>query len=244
MQMTLMKIRDELAYMAQQHEQINGFWWGDYQDAVNNATEAQYPLMTCTLANGGMSDNNVRVTLVIAVMDKYFEGNYRNIDEIHSDCLQRLTQIKTTLKQERFADFLDLEPQISTEPFVNRSTDVCAGWAMTLTLDVYDAEKWCEIPYSFYDFENGTFVTPECSPVTVTDGSQTVEVPSGGTYICQNGGGGLINVSNSNGSYSVDTAVDLVLPDTNVNVYVDGLLSGTGTIVTLDSSEEINVLWT
>jgi hypothetical protein len=58
------------------------------------------------------------------------------------------------------------------------------------------------------------------------------------------GGGGIINVSNSNSSYDVDTAVDLVLPDTNVNVYVDGLLSGTGTIVTLDSSEEINLLWT
>lgn len=57
-------------------------------------------------------------------------------------------------------------------------------------------------------------------------------------------GGGLINVSNSNGTYDVDTSTDLVLPDTNVNVYVDGVLSGTGTIVTLDNSEEINILWT
>lgn len=240
MQMTLMKIRDELAYMAQQHEQINGFWWGDYEDAVNNATEAQYPLMTCTLANGGMSDNNVRVTLVIAVMDKYFEGNYRNIDEIHSDCLQRLTQIKTTLKQERFADFLDVEPQISTEPFVNRSTDVCAGWAMTLTLDVYDAEKWCEIPYSFYDFENGTFVVPECSPVTVTDGDSVVEVPSGGSYVCS--GVGEITVSNSDDSYVVTTSTNLVLPDTELVFTVAGNVQPSIFVPTL-SNQIINIQW-
>lgn len=56
--------------------------------------------------------------------------------------------------------------------------------------------------------------------------------------------GGEITVSNSNDTYSVTTSEDLFLPDTNVNVYVDGVLSGTGTIVTLDNSEEINILWT
>jgi hypothetical protein len=56
--------------------------------------------------------------------------------------------------------------------------------------------------------------------------------------------GGEITVSNSNNTYSFTTNANLTLPDTNVNVYVDGVLSGTGTIVTLDSSEEINVLWT
>lgn len=55
---------------------------------------------------------------------------------------------------------------------------------------------------------------------------------------------GEITVSNSNDTYSVTTSEDLVLPDTNVNVYVDGVLSETGTIVTLDNSEEINILWT
>ena len=56
--------------------------------------------------------------------------------------------------------------------------------------------------------------------------------------------GGEITVSNSNDTYSVTTSEDLVLPDTNVNVYVDGVLSGTGTIVTLDPTEEINIIWT
>lgn len=245
--MTLMQIRQELAYIAQQHKQINGFFWGDFLDAVNNAQDAQYPLMTCTLQNSSMQTNSVRVSLVIAVFDKYFEGNFENIDNIHSDCLRILSDIKTTLKQERFADYLDVDPQISTEPFTNRTQDVTAGWAMTITLDVYDAEKWCEIPFTFYDFENGSFPVPECQPVTVTDGTETIEILSGGNYVCQNGGGSSpteITVSNSNNTYVVTTDEDLELPDTTVNVFIDGVLSGTGSIVTLDPNEEINVLWT
>lgn len=238
-----MQIRQELAYMAQQHKQINGFFWGDFIDSVNNSTVAQYPLMTCTLQNGALQTNNIRVTLVIAIFDKYFEGNFRNIDEIHSDCLNILTHIKTTLKQERFADFLDVEPQISTEPFTNRTQDVTAGWAMTITLDVYDAEKWCEIPYTFYDFENGTFPVPECSPVIVTDGTETIEVPSGGNYTCQNGGGSPteITVTNSNNTYIETSSVDFELPNTTVDIYVDGILNTSTTFATLDPSITINI---
>jgi len=217
MEMTLMQIRQELAYMAQQHEQINGFFWGDFLDAVNNAQAAQYPLMTCTLQNSSMADNSVTVRLVIAVFDKYFEGNYENIDNIHSDCLRILGDIKTTLKQERFADYLDVEPQISTEPFTNRTQDITAGWAMTISLNVYDAENWCEIPYTFYDFENGTFPVPECPPTEIT-------------------------VSNSNDTYVVTTDQDLVLPDTEYIFTVDGNTQPSLFLPTL-SNETINVIW-
>lgn len=89
----------------------------------------------------------------------------------------------------------------------------------------------------------GNFQAPQNAfvPAQITDGEEVIQVGSGQSYTCV---GGLINVSNSNGTYDVDTSTDLVLPDTNVNVYVDGVLSGTGTIVTLDSSEVINILWT
>lgn len=65
--------------------------------------------------------------------------------------------------------------------------------------------------------------------------------PISGNGICANA-----TVKNSNNTYSQSVASGgtLTLPDTNVNIYVDGALSGTGTIVTLDSSEEINILWT
>ena len=50
-----------------------------------------------------------------------------------------------------------------------------------------------------------------------------------------------LNVSNSNDTYDVDITTNLTLPDTTVNIYVDGILNQTGTIVTLDPNSVINI---
>jgi hypothetical protein len=95
---------------------------------------------------------------------------------------------------------------------------------------------------------NGSnYIVPN-TPVELVDSEgtviETVMIPSvsGGQIVVTVGGS--ITVSNSNNTYSVTTSTNLELPNTTVNVFVDGVLSGTGTIVTLDSTEEINVLWT
>jgi hypothetical protein len=77
-------------------------------------------------------------------------------------------------------------------------------------------------------------------PVTVIDGVDIIEVPSGGEYTCSNEPT-EITVSNSNDSYSVTTSENLELPNTTVNVYVDGILNQTGSIVTLDPNQVINI---
>jgi hypothetical protein len=69
-------------------------------------------------------------------------------------------------------------------------------------------------------------------------------IPSGESYTCDSSGGGEVIVENSDGSYS-ETVVcgdTLVLPDTTYNVYVGGVLEGTGTVVTL-KNETINIVW-
>jgi hypothetical protein len=65
-----------------------------------------------------------------------------------------------------------------------------------------------------------------------------VQVLAGGTYTCS---GGAVVVSNSNDSYLVTTSTNLELPNTTVNVYVNGSLNSTGTIVTLDPNQVINI---
>jgi hypothetical protein len=98
----------------------------------------------------------------------------------------------------------------------------------------------------FQDNENaGNFLPPTDAflPAQIVDGSEIVQVGSGQSYTCQ-GGSSEITVSNFNDTYAVTTSVDFELPNTTVNVFVDGMLSGTGSIVTLDPTEEINVLWT
>jgi hypothetical protein len=43
-----------------------------------------------------------------------------------------------------------------------------AGWTMLLSLNVFDAENWCDIPFDNYDFENGTPPETGCGDLTTT----------------------------------------------------------------------------
>lgn len=153
METTLNQLMKELSTIAQEHRQINEFFQGDYLDAVSRDA-VQYPLMVVTLQPGQIGDNYVQVTAIISIADKYNIQEYRQINEIHSDCLQICKDIHVTFKQWRFQDILDINGTLSTQPFINRSHDVTAGWTMTMSVNIYDDENWCAIPYDDYDFEN------------------------------------------------------------------------------------------
>ena len=101
-----------------------------------------------------MTTSGVNVNMIISMCDKYNIQEYRQINEIHSDCLQILNDIRITLKQWRFTEFLDINGDISTTPFINRGPDVTAGWTMNLNVTIYDNDNWCAIPYDDYDFGN------------------------------------------------------------------------------------------
>lgn len=153
METTLNQLMKELSTIAQEHRQINEFFQGDYLDAVSRDA-VQYPLMVVTLQPGQIGDNYVQVTAIISIADKYNIQEYRQINEIHSDCLQICKDIHVTFKQWRFQEILDINGTLSTQPFINRSHDVTAGWTMTMSVNIYDDENWCAIPYDDYDFEN------------------------------------------------------------------------------------------
>jgi len=153
METTLNQLMKELSTIAQEHRQINAFFQGDYLDAVSRDA-VQYPLMVVTLQPGQIGDNYVQVTAIISIADKYNIQEYRQINEIHSDCLQICKDIHVTFRQWRFQEILDINGTLSTQPFINRSQDVTAGWTMTMSVNIYDNENWCAIPYDDYDFEN------------------------------------------------------------------------------------------
>jgi hypothetical protein len=239
--MTINKIVSELKYIQVQHRQLNDFFFGDFVDAINKETPPQYAYLIATLQNSTDSNNTVGVNMILTVCDQYELGNTRMIQEIHSDCYQILNDIKTTMLQERWVDFMDININVSKEPFINKGHDVTAGWSMSVQMNVFDEQNWCNIPYIDYDFENG-YAPPstDCLPVTIIDGLEVIEVPSGGEYTCSTEPT-EITVSNSNNTYSVTTDENLELPNTTVNVYVDGILNQTGSIVTLDPNQTINI---
>ena len=153
MDKTVNQIKSELQEIANEHLQINEFFFGDFIDAISRDA-VDYKLMVATIQPGAIGDNFVDVNLNVVVCDKYNEGSYRQIDEIHSDCLQIVHDIYITFKQNRLQDYIDIEGNASTTPFVNRGHDVTAGWAMDLNLRVYSDENWCGIPMDNYDFGN------------------------------------------------------------------------------------------
>lgn len=161
MQVTLNQLMRELKEIADQHRQINEFFQGDFLDAISRDA-AQYPLMVVTLAPGYMNEQTIQVNVTISICDKYNHSEYRQINEVHSDCLSIANDINTTFRQWRFQDFMDITDDITMQPFINEGQDMVAGWAMTINCEIYNDLNWCDIPYINYDFENGIPAITSC----------------------------------------------------------------------------------
>jgi len=165
MEKTLNQLMKELEIIATEHRQINEFFQGDFIDAVSRDA-AQYPLMVVTLQPGTMTAQSVNINMIISICDKYNLQEYRQINEIHSDCLSICNDIRVTFQQWRFEEFMDIVGDIQTQPFINRGPDVTAGWTMGATVAIYDYNDWCSIPYDDYDFENGNPPATNCGDLT------------------------------------------------------------------------------
>lgn len=112
--------------------------------------------------------------------------------------------------------------------------------------------KWYRVEVSFRDkyddlgFRKNCITSGQnCEPVTIKDdqGNFIEFAPSGSEYIIPSvGAGSSVNVSNSDDSYSQNVACGglLELPDTTVNVYIDGALNQTVSVVTL-GTDDINI---
>ena len=92
---------------------------------------------------------------------------------------------------------------------------------------------------------NGSSYIVPNTPIELVDSEgtviETVNIPSvsGGQIVVTVGGS--ITVSNSNDTYSVTTSENLELPNTDLDIYVDGVLQDSITFVTLDDSTTINI---
>lgn len=153
MEKTVNQIKSDLNEIATQHRQINSFFFGDFLDAISRDA-VNYTLMVATIQPGSMGEDFVDVNLNLVICDKYNESDYRQIDEVHSDCLQICRDIYITFKQNHLEQYVDIDGDVSMTPFINRGQDITAGWSMDLNLRVYDDQNWCAIPFDSYDFDN------------------------------------------------------------------------------------------
>ena len=229
MEKTLNQLMLELQEIASQHRQINEFFQGDFLDAISRDA-VEYPLMVATLQPGGMDEDAVRVNVIITICDKYNHSNYRQINEVHSDCLSICNDLNVTFRQYRWTEFADIITEIGTDPFINEGQDMVAGWTMSISFSIFNEGDWCAIPYDSYDFENGyTPPSAACADVTysIEDTDENVlysgSIPSGGTLNqeIQDSTAVLKNTDNtilSTTSINAEGSEDIIAPDGHVHL--------------------------
>jgi hypothetical protein len=148
MKVTINRIAKELQNFADSHAVLSTYFFGDYVDAINTDAVV-YPLLVVTPQPSNLTFKKVNLTLSCVVADKYNEGDIFGIQQLKSDLLQVVTDLRAYMRNVQDADWIDyieLSDTISLTPFINRGNDVTAGWVFTFTMQIDDSMNYCAIP--------------------------------------------------------------------------------------------------
>jgi hypothetical protein len=228
--MSYFKILDTLRAQLQATNLISTITDGQISD-IDLAKQTIFPLAHIIINSASIEGKMQRFNITVLAMDILDSKEKYDLEpSIMNAMLQALNRVHDIMKRgDLNPDYIMMDGDATLEPFTDRFENKLAGWAMTFDVIMPSDMTVCD-----------TGFTSGCPNVTVTDGASSVQVLAGGTYTCS-GGSASVVVSNSNDSYSVTTDENLELPNTTVNVYVDGTLNQTGSIVTLDPNSVINI---
>jgi hypothetical protein len=226
--MSYFKILDTLRSQLQATNLIATITDGQISD-IDLAKQTIFPLAHIIINSASIEGKMQRFNITVLAMDILDSKEKYDLEpSIMNAMLQALNRVHDIMKRgDLNPDYIMMDGDATLEPFTDRFENKLAGWAMTFDVIMVSDMTICD-----------TGFTSGCPNVTVTDGASSVQVLAGGTYTCS---GGSVVVSNSNDSYLVTTSANLELPNTTVNVYVDGTLNQTGSIVTLDPNSVINI---
>lgn len=227
--------------IAEAHYQIKYFGFGELWevDGVTAKKMENYPVLWVVPTGATQEENTTVFTFDVLCFDNV-ENDESNENEVLSDTIQILQDVVRIIRENSDDYEIDSFNNIYL-PFTEKFNSRCTGWTASLGIRVDFDFTNCDIPASDFTSE-GT----SCLPVYIYDinGNLVDTIESGGSYTCDTSGGGDVTVTNSDASYTqtVTCGDTLELPDTTYNVYIDGVLEGTGTVVTL-KNETINIVW-
>jgi len=226
--MSYFKILDTLRAQLQATNLIATITDGQISD-IDLAKQTIFPLAHIIINSASIEGKMQRFNITVLAMDILDSKEKYDLEpSIMNAMLQALNRVHDIMKRgDLNPDYIMMDGDATLEPFTDRFENKLAGWAMTFDVIMVSDMTICD-----------TGFTSGCPNVTVTDGASSVQVLAGGVYTCS---GASVVVSNSNDSYLVTTSTNLELPNTTVNVYVDGILNQTGSIVTLDPNSVINI---
>jgi hypothetical protein len=176
-------INKEFKAYAVADKRVNGYFWGDFIEAINSAEPAHYPLMLVTPQPGNVGEKFVTYSFIVSLFDKYEQGSQRQLQEVHSDMHRIGVDLIRVIKNSyRWNSYAEIQVTVNSNPFIERGQDFTAGWYFNLSLKVYENEDICEVPLTDYDLQAEGHFGVTCDPATVrnSDDSFVELVASGG----------------------------------------------------------------
>lgn len=141
---TYYQIIDDLKGLAQAHEQINSFGFGDINQLTMDVETKQSPIYTklYIIPNDTILDQNqLTYNLQVIVADR-LKDDYSNQRDVMNDTLEIMKDVFTFLYLSEY----ESEWDATVEPFLERFEDVLAGWTMSLTLTQPFDYNRCNVP--------------------------------------------------------------------------------------------------
>jgi len=150
------QIIEDLEDVANAHEQLNSFGFGDLTQItmdVLTKQEPKYSRMYVIPADTILDENQLTLNFTIIIADK-LEDDYSNQRDVLSDTLEIIKDVYTILYLSEYETVWGA----SVEPFLERFESVLAGWTMNITLTQpfdynrcilpeidFTATKWSEL---------------------------------------------------------------------------------------------------
>jgi hypothetical protein len=143
--MTLNKVLDRVKLIAESHNMVNYYFFGDPSDFLSQNETVRHTSVLCTLSSArfdGDRESQTVIGLTISVMDWASGDNHQ---DIWSDTLQIAHDLLAGLKDEYANDFT-VDSGIDLEPFSDRFQDVLVGWTMNVSVTFDSPLNTCAIP--------------------------------------------------------------------------------------------------
>jgi hypothetical protein len=138
------QVVNDLEEIADAHEQVNSFGYGDITQLtmdVQTKKEPLYTRMYVLPADTILAENQLTINFTIIIADR-IEDDYSDQPEVLSDTLEICKDVYTVLYLSEY----ETEWGATVEPFLERFETILCGWSMNITLTQPFDYNRCVLP--------------------------------------------------------------------------------------------------
>lgn len=152
--MTINQLKELFKSIGTSHYFIKTTEYGDVPSKAEANTESTvYPAFYQVLDTSTQLSNTIQRTFTLIVCDLVFPG-HENLDEVHSDTEQTLSDIIKILRQE--SEYYDVIGDPVITPFKDRYGDAVAGHEATVVIETTYNDAFCDIPSDTFGYPGQT----------------------------------------------------------------------------------------